>query len=185
MSSKPQFSKKILKILGEKSAVSVPELIERMTLNAPHPDPLLERREGNAIRRSIKGLQDAGLVENVHSGQNSYARLTKDGKRKANQFKLDDDTTLLNPNWDGCWRIVLLDIPEERKSEREALRYLLKKANFLCLKNSVWVSPYPFEHLFENIKADLGLTTELMILVTKKLDDITEQALYKEFRIKV
>jgi DNA-binding transcriptional regulator PaaX len=95
-------------------------------------------------------------------------------------LKLESDTSLL-PNWDGQWRIVLLDLPESRKSERESLRYLLKKAGFVCLKNSAWVSPFPFEHLFMNIKKDLGLTTELMIFVTNNLDPETELELFKMF----
>ncbi|MGI9118365.1 MAG: hypothetical protein ACR2IQ_02360, partial [Minisyncoccia bacterium] len=93
----------------------------------------------------------------------------------ANNLKLEGSNTLLDINWDGFWRLVLLDIPEDRKSEREALRYLLKKAGFVCVKNSVWVSMYPYEHLFANIKKDLGLTAELMILVTNKLDEQTDK----------
>ncbi len=73
-------------------------------------------------------------------------------------------------------------MPEDRKSEREALRYLLKKANFICIKNSVWVSMYPFEHLFTNIKKDLDLTTEMMIIVTDKVDVETENELFKIFK---
>lgn len=85
--------------------------------------------------------------------------------------------------WDGFWRIILLDLPEDRKPEREALRYLLKKAGFVALKNSVWVSPYPFEHLFTNIKKDLGLSTEIMIIVTQYLDEETKKELSKIFRV--
>ena len=42
--------------------------------------------------------------------------------------------------------------------------------------NTVWISPFPYEHLFTNIKKDLNLTTELMILVTDKLDPETNLA---------
>ena len=45
----------------------------------------------------------------------------------------------------------------------------------MCLKNSAWISPYPFEHLFTNIKKDLNLTTEMMIIVTESLDKETEK----------
>ena len=72
-------------------------------------------------------------------------------------------------------------LPENRKSERESLRYLLKKAGFVCLKNSAWISPFPFEHLFTNIKNDLGLTTEMMIIVTEFIDDETKKVLFETF----
>src|SRR3989344_6448063 len=158
------YSKKILKILAEKKAVSVPSL---------HDDLGDDKY---AITRSLKGLREAGLIESIYSGQNDYARLTKEGKKKMHSLMLEGDTSLVNTVWDGFWRIIILDIPEERKSERESLRYLLKKANFVCVKNTAWISHLPYEHLFENIKKDLGLTTELMIIVTDNLDSETRLA---------
>src|SRR3990167_126311 len=169
MSSKKDYSNKILKILGQKTAVSLPEFRN------------LDVENRYAITRSLKGLRDAGLIENISSPQNEYARLTKEGKKKVNTLKLDNDTTLVNISWDGFWRIILLDLPENRKSERESLRYLLKKAGFVCLKNSAWISPYPYEHLFTNIKKDLGLTAEMMIIVTQFVDEETKRVLFEAF----
>jgi DNA-binding transcriptional regulator PaaX len=186
MSNRSDFSKKILKILSEKSAISLPELSEQVKnatiggSTSPQPSPSQER-EKYAITRSLKGLTEAGFIESVSSGQNDFARLTRDGKKKAHSLKLENDTTLLDPTWDGKWRIILLDLPESRKNERESLRYLLKKAGFVCLKNSAWISPYPFEHLFTNIKKDLRLTTEIMILTTDSLDIETEKVLFAVF----
>jgi DNA-binding transcriptional regulator PaaX len=170
MAKKQDFSKKIIKILSEKPAISVSDIIEKITPKDTPGKPLY------AIKRSLKGLEDSGLVEHIDSGRADYARLTKEGKKKAHSLKLESDTAVVNPNWDGFWRIIILDLPEERKSEREALRYLLKKAGFVAIKNSVWVSPHPFEHLFANIKKDLGLTTELMIIKTDSIDPETEKS---------
>ncbi|KKR61715.1 hypothetical protein A2643_03575 [Candidatus Nomurabacteria bacterium RIFCSPHIGHO2_01_FULL_39_220] len=180
MSSKNQkidYSNKILKILGEKSAVSLLE-IRNSALGAQIAPKALS---GYAITRSLKGLKEAGLIEQIPSSQNEYARLTKLGRKKLHSLKLDSDTTLVNPSWDGFWRIILLDLPEERKSERESLRYFLKKAGFVCLKNSAWISPFPFEHLFTNIKKDLGLREEMIIIVTKFVDEETKKFLFETF----
>lgn len=193
MSSRKSYSNKILKILGEKTAVSLPELTQKINPSQP---PLIKGGEkvvppdkGDigglkvkyAITRSIKGLKDAGLIEQISSPNSEYARLTKEGKKKMHSLKLDSETTLVNTTWDGFWRIILLDLPENRKSERESLRYLLKKAGFFCLKNSAWISPFPFEHLFTNIKKDLGLTTEMMIIVTEFVDEETKKLLFETF----
>ena len=173
MSRKADYSKKIIKILGEKTAISLLELANKIIPAGS------SSKSSYAVTRSLKGLREAGLVESLTSGQGNFARLTKEGKKKMHTLKLNDDTTLLNTSWDGYWRIILLDLPEDRKSEREALRYLLKKAGFVCVKNSVWVSMYPFEHLFTNIKKDLNLTTEMMIIVTNKIDRETENEFLK------
>jgi phenylacetic acid degradation operon negative regulatory protein len=176
MSSKNDFSRKILRILSEKPAISLPELVKRINPSDGTKKPVY------AITRSLKSLTESGFVDSVSSGQNDYARLTKSGRVKANSYKLEAKSSLVNPAWDGKWRIILLDLPESRKNEREALRYLLKKAGFVLLKNSAWISPYPFEHLFTNIKKDLGLSTEIMIIVTETLDSETEKELHGLFR---
>ena len=170
-----QYSKKILKILGEKSAISLPELAKRANIEE------CSQNSKYAVTRSLKGLREAGLIEQIPSPQNEYARLTKEGRKKMHSLELESDTTLVNTSWDGFWRIILLDLPENRKSERESLRYLLKKAGFMCLKNSAWISPFPFEHLFMNIKKDLGLTTEMMIIVTEFIDEESKKVLFETF----
>jgi DNA-binding transcriptional regulator PaaX len=176
MPKKQDFSRKILKILSEKPAISVTEISNQVNTDDSSKKGLY------SITRSLKGLKSAGYIENISSGQNDYARLTKSGRVKANSYKLEAKSSLVNTSWDGKWRIILLDLPENRKSERESLRYLLKKAGFVCLKNSVWVSPFPFEYMFGNIKKDLGLSTELMIITTNSIDPETEEEFMKMFK---
>lgn len=170
-----QYSKKILKILGNSSAISLPDITSKIVDGEPTPNYRY------AINRSLKNLREAGLIEQISSPQNEYARLTKEGRKKIHTLELENDTGLINISWDGYWRIILLDLPEDRKSERESLRYLLKKAGFVCLKNSAWISPFPYEHLFTNIKKDLGLTTEMMILVTNQIDEESRKSLFESF----
>ena len=165
MVKKSNISKGILKKLAGKQAVPIDSLHKEITLN----------KDKYAITRSIKNLMTDGLVECFNTQHNQYFRLTSEGKQKINQISLESESSLVSTTWDGYWRIIILDLPEERKSEREALRYLLKKAGFLCLKNSVWISMYPFEHLFTNIKSDLNLSSEMMIIVTDKIDKESEK----------
>ena len=65
------------------------------------------------------------------------------------------------------------------KSPKNIIKINLKKANFICIKNTVWISPYPYENLFTNIKKDMALGTELMIIVTNKIDQETNSAFLK------
>ena len=162
-------SKKILKKLAENPAISVQSLKEGDT------------KTDYAISRALRNLVKENCAEIYNSERQSYARITPKGKNKLNSLLLENNSTLVNTSWDGFWRIILLDLPEERKSERESLRYLLKKAGFVCLKNSAWISPFPFEHLFTNIKKDLNLTTEMMIIVTQMVDEETKKFLFETF----
>jgi len=169
MSSKKEYSNKILKILSEKPAISIDSIKEK--------DP----KKNYALTRSIKNLAESGCIEMLKSDNKSYLKLTQKGKNKLNCKKLEGEEALVSNIWDGLWRIIIIDLPEERKNEREALRYLLKKANFSCIKNTVWISPLPYEHLFTNIKKDLNLGTELMIIITDKMDEETKLAFLKNY----
>ena len=161
----PQYTKIILKKLAKKPAISIDNLKEE----------IIEPKEKYAVIRSMKNLVSEGFVESLNSDNKSYFRLTKEGRQKLNNINLECESSLVSTKWDGFWRIIILDLPEDRKNEREALRYLLKKAGFVCAKNSVWISMYPFEHLFTNIKKDLNLSSEMMIMVTDKIDKETEK----------
>src|SRR3989344_1868873 len=165
-------SKKILKKLAEKPAVSVEELKDKYNKNA---------KTSYALARALKNLVEGGYAEIHKSERQNYAKITAQGKTRLNSLTLESEDALVPQTWDGFWRIILLDLPETRKSERESLRYLLKKAGFMCLKNSAWISPYPYEHLFMNIKKDLGLGAEMMIIVTQIIDEETKKILFEAF----
>lgn len=169
MSRKQSLQEEILSRLSGKKAVNKRDL---------EPE---EAKDRYAMTRSLKNLSEAGLVEEIETAQSSFLRLTPEGRQKLRNLKLSNPKSLVDTRWDGFWRMVIVDLPENRKSERDSIRYILKKAGFLCMKNSVWVSPFPFEHLFMNIKNDLGLHDEIMIIVTQHIDPVTEKALVESF----
>ena len=177
MLKKPNIQKAIFKTLARKQAVSL-DTLQKEVENTIKSAYTGKNRPEYAISRSIKNLASDGLIECFQSEFQPYFRLSNEGKKRLNSNALFDDTAIVSNNWDGFWRIIILDLPEERKSEREALRYLLKKAGFVCIKNSVWVSIFPYEHLFTNIKKDLNLTSEMMIIVTDKVDKETEKEFF-------
>lgn len=168
-SPKEKYSKKILKKLVERPAIAIEDLKEK------------EVKTSYAISRALKTLVEGKYAEIHQSERQNYARITSRGKSKLNTMLLESEDALVPQTWDGFWRIILLDLPESRKNERESLRYLLKKAGFVCLKNSAWISPYPYEYLFTNIKKDLGLSTEMIIIVTQFIDEETKKVLFEAF----
>jgi len=169
--NKSQYSITILKVLANKKVLPIEKIKEGK-------DP----KTTYAFTRSIKNLVETECIEVLESDNKEYLKLTKKGQTKLNGIRLLGKDTLVTQNWDGFWRIIILDLSENRKSERESLRYLLKKANFVCVKNTVWISPHPYENLFANIKKDLNLSTELMIIVTDKLDEETHLAFFEAIK---
>ena len=71
--------------------------------------------------------------------------LTKEGKKKAIKYQLDEMEIKKPDKWDNKWRMVIFDIPEKKKRAREALRNKLKDMGFKELQKSVFIHPYECE----------------------------------------
>ncbi|MFA4890573.1 MAG: CRISPR-associated endonuclease Cas2 [Candidatus Paceibacterota bacterium] len=71
--------------------------------------------------------------------------LTKEGQKKALQFKFDEMEIKKPAKWDKKWRIVIFDVPEKKKKAREALRGKLKNLGFQELQKSVFIHPFECE----------------------------------------
>lgn len=87
--------------------------------------------------RSFNSLQRSGFWRLSKSGK---YELTKKGLVKLEQMRIRE--SVKNQKWDGCWRIVVFDIAEDKKAARDALRRKLKNFGFYPLQKSVFVSPF-------------------------------------------
>lgn len=175
---KSNTQKKVLEFLKQKKAAYV----EDITAHIEEPDNIVRKFTFKyTINRTLKTMAKNGdiILQEMHG--RLFARLTASGSHKLRSLNLASETGVMSMSWDGQWRMVILDVPESEKEKRNALRYILKKAGFVCLKNSVWISPHPFEHMLENMKADLNLTNEIMIIVTDFLDPETEETFRESF----
>lgn len=67
-------------------------------------------------------------------------------------------------NWDGSWRMVIYEVPEQARAEREQLRRTLAWHGFGPLATATWVTPHP---RLDEIEAALaGMTASRLDLLT-------------------
>ncbi len=78
--------------------------------------------------------------------------------------------------WDGYWRILIFDIPENQRRKRDVLRRKLSELNFYQLQKSVWLTPFPPPAAFTNFLTD--------IRVHKFLFSITADSINREKELK-
>jgi DNA-binding transcriptional regulator PaaX len=85
-------------------------------------------------------LQQRGWIKWVSKDGQKFLKLTKKGQIEALLAK----ARMPKPQkWDGKWRLVVFDIPEDAADKRVLLRSLLIKSGFIKLQASVYISPYP------------------------------------------
>lgn len=102
-----------------------------------------EKINKNTLKRAIRSLYESNLIGYKKNKDGSIMLfLTKDGKDRALTYKTDKMEIKRPEKWDKKWRVILFDIPERRRKNRDALRSHLKKLRFLEFQKSVFIHPY-------------------------------------------
>jgi phenylacetic acid degradation operon negative regulatory protein len=98
----------------------------------------------NGLLRQLKTLEKQHLLERDSQGSaERLYRLTEQGRLHSLGGR-DPDKQWARP-WDGCWRLVLFDVPVTQRTRRQRLRRYLRARGFGCLQGSVWVTPDPLQ----------------------------------------
>ncbi|MEI7513417.1 MAG: hypothetical protein WCJ74_02230 [bacterium] len=116
--------------------------------------PKLSTYEKRALRLAINRLKRLAYISNNEDGW----IITKSGQeyftKKRNSFKQFDSSVSNTKH-----RLILIfDIPEPRKAERDWLRAQLKNLNFKLIQKSVWVGPSPLHKDFVKYLKEIKLT---------------------------
>ncbi len=96
------------------------------------------------LYRAVKEFKQERLVDYLEQ-ENGTTKivLTEKGKLKTLEFKIDAIKIPKPLKWDNRWRLVMFDIPEKRRSERNVLREKLKELGFKEIQKSVFIHPFP------------------------------------------
>lgn len=128
--------------------------------------------------RTARDLKRRGAVEiTVGKGQ-KFIKLTKKGELEAllNHARLER-----SQRWDGKWRLIIFDIPEQARSKRDQLRWLLKKDRFMKLQASVFISPFSLNRAAIEFLKKTKLINYIRLLRVDEVDD--DQDLRKHFKL--
>jgi DNA-binding transcriptional regulator PaaX len=104
----------------------------------------MDRRMNDRTKtQGISKLKRQGLLKEYIKDGERYFKLTQKGKIEIMRYKLKQKTVEM---WDGKWRVIIFDIAEATRKDRDFLRNQLKWLGFLELQKSVWVFPYDIKN---------------------------------------
>lgn len=112
--------------------------------------------------RQVQVLEAQGWIESREEDTGRVVRLTRKGLLKAVGGRNPKEQW--DRGWDGKWRIVIFDLPEQKRGLRNELRKQLRNAHFGCLQASVWISPDPLDQIRAKLRSasvDCGVMTFL------------------------
>lgn len=124
---------------------------------AGYERPLKKTTFSKAIRR----LREFGLIEQYSENNQLLIKLTNTAKT------LSIMNHVQKRPWDGLWRIVIFDIPEQKRVVRNLFRRNLKKWGFRSIQKSVWVSKDPFFDALVGYVKDLRIEPYVLVFESK------------------
>jgi CRISPR/Cas system-associated endoribonuclease Cas2 len=139
------------------------------------------RYQSRAYYDGVVGkLEKKGLVRVFTKGGALQVTLTDKGrlyylKKKSGQQKKEVK------KWDQKWRLVIFDVSEKKRPQRNRIRESIINFGFVRLQDSVWVYPHDCEELIALLKGDVRIGTELLYLEVQKLENDTW--LKKKFKL--
>ena len=135
----------------------------------------------SSARRYVGRLEKRKLIKRKMKGGRSEMILTEKGREELLKYDIDKIKLKNNEPWDGKWRVVIFDIPEDKKQARDALRSKFKHLGMLQLQKSVFV--YPFDCKKEiDFVSDFFEVGDDILYLESEIKDIGEK-LKKHFNM--
>jgi DNA-binding transcriptional regulator PaaX len=98
-----------------------------------------------------------------------------DGELIIKLTDLGKDALFMNNDqnvWDGTWRIVVFDIPEQKRIVRNLFRRNLKKWGFKQMQKSVWISQKNVFNKLVSYVQELKIDEYVTIFESKKISQL-------------
>lgn len=164
------YVKEILIILAAGTLISAAFLMPGLAKILPRSS-----WDGKGYRRYrlgqiLKRLKKQKLIEVVETKDESVVKITENGMTKALRYKLDEMEIKRKERWDKKWRIVIFDIPEEKRRLRDGFRDRLRQLGFYQLQKSVFVHAFPCFDEVEFLRQVYGVGIDVTRIVAKEIE---------------
>lgn len=123
------------------------------------------------LKEQVKRLHKKKWIKIYKIGDKTVVQITKNGRKRLLQYKIQDLEIPKPTKWDGKWRLVGYDIPKEKTMAQHALRRMLKNLGFLRLQKSFYIYPYPCKEIIEFLREVYGVGECVTFLTTGFLED--------------
>ena len=140
----------------------------------PTSHPLFDRR------RLLRKLQDMEHLGYIKHARKSYS-VTPQGRKLLIEDAVWNLSIPTPTHWDKKWRLVMFDIPTDKKKRRDIFRLRLKELGLLLYQDSVWVYPYPVREVAIKIATFYFLLPHVSFVVADSISG--EKKLKKHFHL--
>ena len=137
-----------------------------------------KRYKKQKIYNSFYNLQKQGYISIERMGHRVCVSLTEKGRKKLAWLQVDGLKIKKPKKWDKKWRIIIFDISQLKKIQRNAFRGKLEELNFRPLQKSVWIHPYDCRKEVKILREFFGLGKKEVRLIVA--EDIENDSFFKK-----
>lgn len=117
-------------------------------------------------------LKKRGLIHMQRDGHDVRIALTKEGRKLAGKYQIDDLSIPRPKKWDEKWRLIVFDIPATSNIIRDVFRGKLKEFGFYQLQKSTWIYPFECKEEIKLLREFLGADRkQIQVLEVSKMED--------------
>lgn len=136
-------------------------------------------KDKERFRRELYRLKQQGFVKKYLAGKSDYLELTQKGQKLIKKYLIEGLEIRAPQKWDKKWRIVIFDIPNDKRKMRDVLRNKLQTIGFFELQESVYVFPFDCQNEISFLKNMYFLRPYIQYIVADRIE--TETDLIKMF----
>lgn len=132
-----------------------------------------QRVSAAELKQKLNYAHQQGYLKRFGEAQSPHYQLSRAGEQRLAQLKFQ--SVEFDPaKWDGQWRILIFDVPEERRSLRDMIRRLIKQLGMQRLQRSVWLTPVDCHAEFEELRGAYDLGSNLLLLEVRHSPELNQ-----------
>lgn len=131
------------------------------------------------LGRTIKRLEKQEMISFKNENGKTKIEITEKGKKRLLEYDFEN-LDIRKKKVDGKWRLVIFDIPEDKKGNRDAFSRKLLQMDFIRLQDSVFACPYPCQQEIDFLVHYLGITDFITLIKVDRIER-GEKLIFKQY----
>lgn len=180
MSERKIYTKEVLKVIAVGGILLGSLAIPTLPMAVGAAIKIWKNVNKKDLGRIIKRLEKQEMISVKEDNGQIAIEITEKGKKRLLEYDFEN-IELKATRRDGRWRLIIFDIPENKKRAREAFRKKLLQLGFIRLQDSVFVSAYPCKGEIDFLTNYLEIS-DFVTLASLNNIERGEKLIWKEYQ---
>lgn len=170
----------VLKLIGAGGIILASATIPSLPMILVGAIKLWEDVNRKDLGRIIKRLEKQRMISIREAGEKTSIEITEKGKKRLLEYDFEN-IKISSKKRDGKWRIIVFDIPEGKKRNRDAFRKKLIQIGCIWLQDSVFICAFPCKNEIDFLSHYLEIS-DFVTLATIGRIERGEELIFKKYR---